>query len=118
MNLRLKEVRKDEGLSQEEFAKRLNISRGQVACYETGRRDLTNRTISDVCEKFDVNEEWLRFGTGDKYKPEPEVDEIDVLMGMFNPENDEFKTKIIKAMLKLDDNGWNAIKFLAEEILK
>ena len=39
-------------------------------------------------------------------------------MGMFNPEDDEFKTKIITAMLKLDDNGWNAIKSLAEEILK
>ena len=118
MNLRVKEVRKDQGLSQEEFAKRLNISRGQVACYETGRRDLSNRTISDICEKFKVNEEWLRFGIGEIYKPEPEVNEIDVLMGMFNPEEDEFKIKIITAMLKLDDNGWNAIKSLTEEILK
>ena len=118
MNLRVKEVRKDKGLSQEEFAKQLKISRGQVACYETGRRDLSNRTILDICEKFKVNEDWLRFGTGDKYMPEPEMDEIDILMGMFNPEEDEFKTKIITALLKLDDNGWTAIKQLAEEILK
>ena len=66
LNTRIREIRRDEKLSQEEFAKRLNISRGQVACYESGRRSLSNRTILDVCEKFDINEKWLRDGEGPK----------------------------------------------------
>lgn len=116
MYTRFKEIRKDKGLSQEEFAKKLNISRGQIACYETNRRDLSNRTISDVCEKFDINEEWLRYGTGPKDKEKTPTDELSYLMGMFLAEGDEFKTKIIKAMLTLEDSDWKFIEKFIEKM--
>ena len=118
MHVRIKELRKENKMSQQEFADKIHISRSQLSYYESGTVAIPERSQKEICEKFNVNLEWLQSGTGDKYQPQPEVNEIDVLMGMFNPEEDEFKTKIITAMLKLDDNGWNAIKSLAEEILK
>ena len=62
----------------------------------------------------------MRFGTGEMYKPEPEIDELAYLMGMFISNNDESSTraKIIKAMLNLDDDGWKFIVGLAERIAK
>ena len=51
-------------------------------------------------------------------KEEPEVDELSLLMGMFNPEEDEFKTKIITTLLKLEDNDWLKIKKIVNEMLK
>ena len=118
MHTRIKELRKENKMSQQEFANKIHISRSQLSYYESGTVAIPERSQKEICEKFHVNLEWLQSGTGDKFQPEPEVNEIDVLMGMFNPEDDEFKTKIITAMLKLDDNGWNAIKSLTEEILK
>lgn len=121
MHTRIREIRKlqpKEQRTQQAFADKLNISRSQLSYYESGTVTIPDRSIKDICDKYNVNEEWLRYGTGEMFKPEPEVNEIDVLMGMFNPEEDEFKTKIITALLKLDDNGWTAIKKLAEEILK
>ena len=118
MKGRIKEIRNDENLSQEEFAKRLNISRGQVACYETGRRQLSNRTVLDICEKFDISEEWLRFGNGVKKREKTESDELAYMVGALFAENNGFKMKIIKAMLTLEDDDWYFIEKLINKFVK
>ena len=118
MNTRIKEIRSDANLSQEEFAKRLNISRGQVACYETGRRGLSNRTILDICDKFDINEEWLRCGEGPKKREKTEFDELAYMMGALFAEDNQFKMKIIKAMLSLEDEECYFIEKLINKFTK
>ena len=120
MNNRIKELRKSLGLNQTEFGEGINLSKSQIACYENGSRNVTDRAISDICEKYNVNEEWLRHGIGEMFKPEPEIDELAYLMGMFisNNSEDELRTKIIKAMLSLDDDGWKFIEGLVERIAK
>jgi transcriptional regulator with XRE-family HTH domain len=118
LNTRIKEIRSDANLSQEEFAKRLNISRGQVACYETGRRSLSNRTILDICDKFDINEEWLRCGEGPKKREKTEFDELAYMMGALFAEDNQFKMKIIKAMLLLEDEDWYFIEKLINKFTK
>lgn len=120
MNNRIKELRKSLGLNQTEFGEGINLSKSQIACYENGSRNVTDRSISDICEKYNVNEEWLRHGVGEMFKPEPELDELAYLMGMFVANNDESTTraKIIKAMLSLDDDGWKFIEGLVERITK
>ena len=120
MNNRIKELRKSLGLNQTEFGEGINLSKSQIACYENGSRNVTDRSISDICEKYNVNEEWLRHGIGEMFKPEPEIDELAYLMGMFISNNDESSTraKIIKAMLNLDDDGWKFIEGLVERIAK
>lgn len=60
---RLKNLRKDIlKLSQEEFAKKLDISRANMSSIEIGRVALTERNIKTICEKFNVKEDWLRNG--------------------------------------------------------
>ncbi len=120
MKERLKLLRKTLGLNQNEFGQKINLSGAQIGSYETGRRDLTTRAIEDICREFNVAEQWLRTGEGEMYKPQPQIDELEYLMGKFsiNAEEDEMRTKIIKALLKLDDNGWKVIEGLVDEILK
>ena len=114
MNNRIKELRKNLGLNQTDFGEGINLSKSQIACYENGSRNITDRSINDICEKYRVNEDWLKFGTGEMYKPEPELDELAYLMGMFVANNDESTTraKIIKAMLSLDDDGEEGISLV------
>lgn len=120
MNNRIKELRKSLGLNQTEFGEGINLSKSQIACYENGSRNVTDRSISDICKKYNVNEEWLRFGIGDMFKPKPEIDELSYLMGAFaaNSDENELRTKIIKAMLSLDDDGWRFIEDLVDQIIK
>lgn len=62
MNERLKELRKILGLTQQEMADKIGVKRNTIATYESGKVDPSSRTIADICEKFDVREEWLRTG--------------------------------------------------------
>lgn len=67
MNERLKELRLKIKLSQSDFARRLLMSQNQLSLIELGKRNLTNRTINDICREFNVNENWLRTGEGNMF---------------------------------------------------
>ncbi|MCC0673107.1 helix-turn-helix transcriptional regulator [Clostridioides sp. ES-S-0145-01] len=65
---RLNELRTLESLSQRAFGERIYLSQDQISLLEKGKRILTERSINDICREFEVNEEWLRNGTGEIYK--------------------------------------------------
>lgn len=77
MNERLRELRKSLGLTQKEFAARLNLKNGIISSYEKGDRDITSRNLKSICDIFGVNEEWLVHGNGNMFKDltlEPEFE--------------------------------------------
>ncbi len=78
INERVKEVRLHFNLTQIQFGKRICMSQGQLTSVETGKRNVTDRTIKMICSEFDVSEDWLRFGTGDMIveKRKTEVNEL------------------------------------------
>ena len=76
VNERIKEIRQTAGLTQAEFAEKINLSRNYVAMMEIGQREPSARTISDICSEFNVNEAWLRTGTGEMLRPQRRVEEI------------------------------------------
>lgn len=67
MNERIKELRIKIGLSQLEFAERLEMSENYVYRLEKGHRVPSDRCISSICREFNVNEDWLRTGTGEMF---------------------------------------------------
>lgn len=86
---RLIKIRTDAGISQAEFGNRLNIGSSTVSLIESGKRNLTARTAADICDKFNVNPEWLENGVGEPYytvvptvmkllKAEYNLDELDI----------------------------------------
>ena len=88
MNERIKELRKALNLTQQEFADRLNIKRGAIANYEVGRNEPIDAVISLICREFNVNEEWLRDGSGEMFQAEEEnsiVARATMLLGEKDP---------------------------------
>lgn len=76
MNRRIKEIRSALGLTQQEFADRLSLKRNTIATYEMGKASPSDRTINDICDKYNVNETWLRTGKGEMFNELPEEDEV------------------------------------------
>ena len=64
MKERLVLIREKAGLSQSKFAEKINVSRNFISLVENGNRELSDRTIKDICSTFDINEEWLKTGNG------------------------------------------------------
>lgn len=101
MNKRIKELRKNLNLTQEEFAKSISLSRSAYSNIEAGFTNLTDRNLSLICKTFNVNEEWLRYGTGDMFLEMTEDEEYAYLIGALAAENDNKTKELVKAMLTL-----------------
>ena len=62
MNERIKTIRINAGLTQQQFADRIKVKRNTVATYEIGRSIPSDSAIALICREFGINEEWLRNG--------------------------------------------------------
>lgn len=67
MNERIIQLRKFLNLSQTDFGKQIGISKSSISDIEIGRISISERTIISICSKFNVNEEWLKYGNGNMF---------------------------------------------------
>lgn len=67
MNSRIKKIRKEAHLSQEEFGARLHITRSSVCLLESGRNNPSDQTLALILSEFHINRHWLETGEGDMY---------------------------------------------------
>lgn len=115
---RVKYLRKDFlHLTQDEFSKKLNISRANVANIESGRVSITERTIQDICRIFSINEDWLRFGHGDIERPPMEQGNelVELIADLVQTDDDSTKQFIIE-YLKLNDNEKKLIRNIMKTV--
>lgn len=110
---RIKLVRQKEGLTQEQFAGRIGLSRNFVAKIEIGNRVPSDRTIADICREFGVSETWLRTGVGDPYEVRTREEEMGDLLGSLMKDSPEsFRSRLIAALLRFDPDGseWQVLE--------
>lgn len=121
MKERLKEIRKSNpnGKTQETFANYLEISKENISSYESGRRNPSDAFIKLVCEKCNVNENWLRTGNGEMFMPETKDEQISkMLADVMKSEDGNFKKKLISALAQLDKDGWDKLEEFVDMISK
>lgn len=119
MKERLKEIRKrnPNGKTQETFANYLGISKENISSYESGRRNPSDSFIKLVCEKCNVNEDWLRNGNGEMFMPETKDEQISkMLANVMKSEDGNFKKKLISALAQLDKDGWDKLEEFVDMI--
>ena len=117
MNERIKAVRKALGVTQQEFADSIKVKRNTVATYEMGRSVPSDSAIALICEKYGVNEEWLRTGSGEMFLTEAKDIQISNLLGdVLNLDETDFKRRLVSALAKLDKDGWTKLEELIDSI--
>lgn len=116
MNERIRELRKVMGKSQEEFGKILGITKSGVSDIESGRRNVTEQHII-MLKAENVNEEWLRTGTGEMFIPETKDEQISkMLADVLKREDNDFRKRLISALSKMDDTGWDSLEKFIDSI--
>ncbi|MCC0707021.1 helix-turn-helix domain-containing protein [Clostridioides sp. ES-S-0190-01] len=106
INERLKLVRLYFNLSQKDFGSRLTIAQNYLSNIEKGYRNVTDKIIKITCFEFNINEEWLRTGTGNMF-----VEHDDILQQVAIEYNlDESDIDIFRNYLKLSKDERNVIK--------
>lgn len=59
MKLRIKDLREDRDLNQDDVAKAIGIPRTTYTNYESGRRNIPNQVLIDLADFFDVSIDYL-----------------------------------------------------------
>ena len=97
---RLYAIRKDKNLNQEEFGKRIGVTRSAICNYEGGTRTAGEQVILAVCREFNVSETWIRHGIGEPYKPS-KGGVIDQLIDEYHCS--KFEGDFLKTYFQMDD---------------
>lgn len=118
MKNRIKEIRKENNLSQQEFGSMTGISRSHVANLEKGLVNCSDRVLDDICNKFKLNKNWLKSGDGEKYQKNCEYDNLGILIGSMLAENNDLRKKLATVLLSLSIEDLKVIEKIAKEIAK
>ncbi len=111
MNNRIKEVRKANNLTQDEYAEKLRISKNYVCLLETGKKAPGDRLISDICREFSISEAWLRYGEGEMLVQRSANDQLAILVNDLMSESSEtFRRRFLTALLSLPPESWSAVE--------
>lgn len=93
---RIKQLRKEKGMTQEELAKTLGVIRGTLSVWEIDKAEPDNKTLGKIADYFDVT--------------------IDYLLGR-DTEPDNFDNNLRQILSKMsDEEGQQTIKIL--ELIK
>ena len=101
------------------FAEKLKVSQQYISkLTKTGLP--SDLLIDDICEKYNVNEDWLRSGTGEMFRTIPAEDETAAIVSNLLEEENAFYD-IIKGIMKtfdqLDPTSQDALISFSEQLL-
>ena len=73
MNERVKLIRKQLGMTQEQLAQRLGIGKAALSMIETGKAGLSARNRNILVQELNVNPDWIETGKGNMFNAEPDL---------------------------------------------
>ena len=106
-------------LTQEDFAASIKVSRSNLGSIEIGRINVTDRVLSDICDKYDVNKNWLLTGEGDPIREKTRNEKItDFAADLLMEEEESFRRRLIEALADLDVAEWELLEKISEKAAK
>jgi Predicted transcriptional regulators len=109
---RIRQVRKENGLTQKEFAKRIKSSLDMVSKTELGKITPSSHWLETVSKEFGVSMQYLLSGVEeDGKKAEITVDRIDTFMR----ENEAARVAVLEAINSGNEDIWRMLGQLVRE---
>ena len=109
----------------DDFGDQIGLSGSNIRNIETGRIKLTDRVISDICNVYSVNEDWLRNGGDEKdiFIKLNEDEELAMYTQMLlDSSTDDVIANMIKKFIciyeKLDPNSKKILMSIADELIE
>lgn len=122
MNNRIKEIRKALNLTQSEFGAKVGVKGNTIGNYEIGLRTPSDAVIFSICREFNVNEEWLRTGTGEMFIQatpyEKAYNRFGYIMENSSPSKKAALSVLLELLYSVPDDKWDMIMAEFEKIKK
>ena len=116
MNTRIQQIRKTVGMTQDEFAEKIGLSKNFVWMIEKGERIPSERTIKDICRTFKVNYTWLVHGSGEMFEDD-DGDAQAIIDAALNGQCQFARDTLVK-LAKMDTKYWEMLAEIIEQLKK
>lgn len=113
--LRTELLKDDSGkkMTLDAFAARLGVKAPAIHKIERGENSVTDRMIAAICAEYNVNEEWLREGTGEPFRQMSEDDKLAAFFGdALADESTSFRRRFFKMLSMLSVEQWEEMEHL------
>lgn len=115
---RIKKVRRALDLTQNEFGRRIGIKPNSISLIESGNRNASEQVILSICREFNVNETWLRNGTGIMFIGYADGYNLGAAVArLVTGESADFKLRLVNALSTLKDEHWLLLEQKLKEIV-
>lgn len=116
---RIKKLRRELDLTQQEFAIRIGSTQNALTGYETGRRNPSRSVINNICKTFHVNEEWLRTGVGEMFADVSQDEQIaEFVQQTLSSKPDSFQRRFAAMLSTLSVSDWEVLERMAYAIIE
>ena len=107
---RIKEIRKGAGLTLEKFGAKIGITAASLSTIENGKSNPSGQTVLMICREFNVNEDWLRDGTGEPFMKLSREENIAEYVGSITGGHiTDIDESIIKFMAETPVEEWETL---------
>ena len=112
MNERLRLLREEIGISRAVFGQRIGVSGDVINNLERCRVEIKEHILKLICSEFNVNESWLRDGTGEMFvELDVEDQRITAFMeAVLEEGKGSFRRRVILGLSAMDGDGWKALE--------
>ncbi len=110
MNERIKQLRKELGLTLEKFGERLGVSKVAISLIENGKNALTDQMFKSICREFNVRDEWLRTGELPMFVQMNRDERVADIVKKALASDDEFVINTFTALGQLTPAEWDLVK--------
>lgn len=107
------------GLKKYEFAENIDLTPQHLSNILKGRYNVTQKTIAKICKAYDVNEQWLLFGSGEMFTARP-VEMPDGTPPALNPVEipKTDREKFVNNLNSFDDTQWALLLSLMKDLMR
>lgn len=118
VNERISELISVLKIKKKDFSDRLNVSPAFVSQLCSGASQPSDRTISDICNEFNVNREWILTGEGPIFADLTRQKKIAAFIGdlMAEDKDDSFKLAFIEAISQMTPEEWALVEKMVRRI--
>lgn len=117
INHRIEQVWEESKLTKSAFSEKIGISQPYLSRLCKEALTPSDRTISDICRVFRVNEDWLRNGTGEKYRKKPRAEELGEIFADLEVD-DTVKARFIRTLADFPEEYFVQAMEMARKFLE
>lgn len=116
---RIMEIVNANGGNKSDFARKIGVTPAYISKLGKNPDAIpSDRTISDICRVFRVNETWLRTGTGTMENISRETEIAEVAAVLFKDEENSFRSKLISVICQLSEDELEILQNIARELVQ